>query len=150
MNKFFKVAAVLLTMFGSAEVATAQQLNLTTNPNDPVTGLPPAQWAAMEARYLQLGTLVGTPYVAVMNATSEELTLTCDKWTIVGANVYKSVVGNPAALKPFSITIIKTNEFDGYCKDGVVGHPQFGNVIRGQLNDTNGSFTDATLVTFLR
>lgn len=70
------------------------------------------------------------------------------KWELVGHNVYSSVRGNPPEIKPFSITYIKTKDFDGYCKQGVVGHTSLGKTITGRLTSSDGSFTKATTILF--
>jgi hypothetical protein len=86
--------------------------------------------------------------VLIVSSFPVPLTVTCSKWTIVGPDVYKSVKGNPAELKPFSVTYIKTNEFDGYCKDGVIGHYGIGKQVIGRLSSSDGSFTHATTILF--
>lgn len=153
MKNIFKIAALALALSGPfvmTETALAQSINITKKVNDPVTGLAPAEWLAMIGQYIQPEAIVGKPEVIMINATPDSLTVSCDKWIIVGPKVYKSVEGNPRSLKPFSITPINTNEFDGYCKNGVTGTPSFGTTVIGRLNDANGNFTNATVVTFIR
>ncbi len=137
-------------MIGSLAAAPGAhaQLKLNMSANDPVTGLAPAEWEQLVSHMVNADALVGDPGVLVISSVPTPLTVTCDKWEIVGHNVYKSVKGNPEEIKPFSITFIKTNDFDGYCKQGVVGHTPLGKTIIGKLNNGNGSFTDATVILF--
>jgi hypothetical protein len=153
MKNIVKTTAVLFGItFAVAcmQPVSAEGITLTKHTNDPVTNLPPDQWLAMISQYLQPEAIVGKPEVVAINATSEFLTVTCDKWTIVGPKVEKHVTGNPRELKPFSITLINTESFDGYCTMGVIGHPTIGASITGELNDSAGNFTNATVVTFIR
>jgi hypothetical protein len=147
MKRILALATVITTL-AICNPAPAQTLNLDISPNDPVTGLPPAKWLLLVGKMIHAEALVGLPQVLFINATPEAMTVTCSKWQIVGTQPYKSVAGNPAELKPFSITPVRTNEFDGYCKEGVVGHTQSGDTIRGRLNDADGSFSNATVVVF--
>lgn len=135
------IAALLL----STATASAQ-LHINTNENDTITGLAPPAWLDMVTSILDCSALDGVDEVCVVNDTNRELTVTCDKWTLVGNDPYKSVRGNPPSLKPFSATVIRTNEFDGYCESGVIGHPKAGHTYTAKLN--GGSFTHSTVITF--
>ena len=84
----------------------------------------------------------------VVSSLPVPVTVTCDRWELVGPTSTTSVQGNPAELKPFSVTYIKTKEFDGYCKQGVVGHYGIGKTIVGKLTSSDGSFTEATTILF--
>jgi hypothetical protein len=124
------------------------QLKLNVIANDPVTGLAPAEWEQLVGRMVDVQALVGDPGVMIVSSMPVPVTITCDRWTLVGTDVYKSVKGNPSEIKPFSITYIKTKEFDGYCKAGVVGHFGIGKTINGALTSSDGSFTNATVILF--
>jgi hypothetical protein len=140
---------ILATVALAAFVAPAwAQLKLNVTANDPVTGLAPAEWEQLVGHILNAQAMVGDPGVLVVSSLPVPLTVTCDKWEIVGPNVYKSVQGNPAELKPFSVTYIKTKDFDGYCKQGVIGHYGIGKTIVGKLTSSDGSFTEATTILF--
>jgi hypothetical protein len=110
--------------------------------------LAPAEWEQLVGNMLNTQALVGDPGVLVVSSLPVPVTVTCDKWQLVGPDVYKSVHGNPAELKPFSITYIKTKEFDGYCAQGVIGHYGVGKTIVGKLTSNDGSFTNATTILF--
>ena len=144
MRKFILAAAALAALTAPAFA----QLKLNVNANDPVTGLAPADWEQLVGHILNAQAIVGDPGVLVVSSLPVPVTVTCDKWELVGPNVYKSVAGNPAELKPFSVTYIKTKDFDGYCKQGVVGHYGIGKTIVGKLTSSNGSFTEATTILF--
>ena len=144
MRKFILAAAALAALAAPA----VAQLKLNVNANDPVTGLGPADWEQLVGHILNAQAMVGDPGVLVVSSLPVPLTVTCDKWEIVGPNVYKSVQGNPAELKPFSVTYIKTKDFDGYCKQGVIGHYGIGQTIVGRLTSSDGSFTNATTILF--
>nr|WP_294553137.1 hypothetical protein [uncultured Rhodopila sp.] len=144
MRKFILAAAALAALTAPAFA----QLKLNVNANDPVTGLAPADWEQLVGHILNAQAIVGDPGVLVVSSLPVPVTVTCDRWELVGPNVYKSVQGNPAELKPFSVTYIKTKDFDGYCKQGVVGHYGIGKTIVGKLTSSNGSFTEATTILF--
>ena len=144
MRKIILAAAVLSVLTAPASA----QLKLNVNANDPVTGLAPADWEQLVGHILNTQALVGDPGVLMVSSLPVSVTVTCDKWEIVGPNVYKSVQGNPAELKPFSVTYVKTKDFDGYCKQGVIGHYGIGKTIVGKLTSSDGSFTEATTILF--
>jgi hypothetical protein len=107
----------------------------------------PEEWQKMLQKSLRLSTFTGEPWIMAINATGDELTVTCDgKWTIVGPNPYKSVSKNPASLAPYSITPIHTGDFEGYCKT-LTGQGGF-NSYEGKLNAGVGNFASSTLVMF--
>ncbi len=143
--KKIMLATIALTALAAPAFA---QLKLNINTNDPATGLAPAEWEQLVGNMLNTQALVGDPGVLVVSSLPVPVTVTCDKWELVGPDVYKSVHGNPAELKPFSITYIKTKEFDGYCKEGVIGHYGVGKTIVGKLTSTDGTFTNATTILF--
>lgn len=143
------VASVAMLALGTlAAVPSQAQLKLNVVTNDPVTGLPPEQWEQLVAGIIHAEALDGDPGVLVVSSLAVPVTVTCDKWPLVGTNVYKSVKGNPSELKPFSVTYIKTADFDGYCKNGIVGHTSLGREILGKLTSSDGSFTHATVILF--
>jgi hypothetical protein len=144
MRQFILAAAALAALTAPAFA----QLKLNVNANDPVTGLAPADREQLVGHILNARAIVGDPGVLVVSSLPVPVTVTCDKWEVVGPNVYKSVQGNPAELKPFSVTYIKTKDFDGYCKQGVVGHYAIGKTIVGKLTSSDGSFTSATTILF--
>jgi hypothetical protein len=144
MRKIILAAAALAALAAPASA----QLKLNVNANDPVTGLAPADWEQLVGHILNAQSLVGDSGVLVVSSLPVPVTVTCDKWELVGPNVYKSVQGNPAELKPFSVTYIKTKDFDGYCKQGVIGHYGIGKTIVGKLTSSDGSFTQATTILF--
>jgi hypothetical protein len=138
------IAALLSVSLGSASA----QLHLNTSTSDPVTGLSPAEWEQMVGHIVDGHALVGDPGVLVISSVPAALTVTCDKWELVGPNAYSSVKGNPQEIKPFSITYIKTKGFDGYCKGGVIGHAGIGKTVTGRLDAASGSFSDSTVILF--
>jgi len=145
MNRL-RVFAFLLT--GALAGPAAAELHIhKADTTDPVTGLGPAEWEAVVGGILHPEALVGDPGVMVVSSVSVPLTVTCDRWTLVGPSVYSSVKGNPTELKPFSVTYIKTRDFDGYCRTGLVGHSGIGRNYTGHLSVPD-SFTDSTTVLF--
>lgn len=124
------------------------QLHVNTNTNDPITGLDAPAWEVMIQNIIDGGGLIGEPGVLAVNSTPNDLTVTCDTWELVGDNVYKSVRGNPARLRPFSVTYIRTEGFDGYCKDGLVGHTRMNRTYTATLNSSDHTFKNATIITF--
>ena len=144
MKKLLMASVFAMLVTGAAQA----QLALHTSTNDPLTGLPPAEWEQMVSHILDASGVRHEPGVIVVSSLSEPITVTCDKWQLVGPDVYKSVRGNPTEIKPFSITYMKTQEFDGYCKAGVVAHGTMGKTMTGHLDAANGSFSDSTVVLF--
>jgi hypothetical protein len=142
------IALVLATAFNPIR-ASAQDFNVDVNQNDPITGLSPPKWLKFALRIVHPEALVGLPVVLMINDTPEAITVNCGRWEIVGTQPYKSVHGNPSELKPFSITPIRTNEFDGYCtqKGSLVGSSLTNQYI-GRMNDSEGNFSNATVVIF--
>ncbi|HKM65251.1 MAG TPA: hypothetical protein VJY39_22455 [Acidisphaera sp.] len=147
MRNILLASIVALGALAAAPAADAQ-LRLNIQTTDPVTGLEPAQWEQLVDHMVNAEALVGDPGVLIISSMPVPLTITCDKWELVGHNLYSSVRGNPAEIKPFSITYIKTKDFDGYCKQGVVGHTSLGKTITGRLTSSDGSFTNATTILF--
>lgn len=135
-----------VTMMSIAPAAA--QLAIRTQSSDIVTGLSPGDWEALIGKIVNGQALVGDPGILVVSSLPVPITVTCDKWELVGQNVDKSVRGNPSELKPFSVTYIKTKDFDGYCKNSIVGHYGLGRSVIGKLTSVDGSFTKATLVLF--
>jgi hypothetical protein len=124
------------------------QLKINTPNVDPLTGLAPADWEAMVGRLLNVDAIVGEPGVIIISSVPVPLTVTCDRWEIVGRNVYKSVAGNPAEIRPFTLSFVKTHEFDGYCKNGVMGRTALGRVYVGRMTSSDGTFSNATTILF--
>jgi len=152
MNKVFTLALAAALAFGpvagvAGMSASAQEMNLETNPNDPVTGFAPAKWLKLALKMIEPSSLVGKPMVLAINATPEPLTVKCGGYVIVGAQPYKSVVGNPTQLMPFKVTPIRTEEFNTYCskKGSLIGTSMNGTVL-GWMNAE--SFNDSTIVVF--
>ena len=142
-----RVLFALAALFALATPALAQ-LNIETSTKDKLTGLDSAAWETMISRIVNGSALVGIDAVLAVNSTPEELTVTCDDWTLVGDSVYKSVRGNPHALKPYSVTFVKTNDFNGYCKGGLVAHTGLGGNYTAILNASDHSLRNSTVVTF--
>lgn len=132
----------------SAMPAAHAQVNATVNTKDPATGLGVVEWEQMVSNMINADALIGDQGVLIISSMPVPVTVTCGKWTLVGPNPYKSVKGNPAEVKPFSVTYIKTREFDGYCKQGVVAHTKLGKTVIGKLTSNDGTFKNATVVLF--
>ncbi|CAM6053356.1 unnamed protein product [Sphagnum tenellum] len=125
------------------------QIKLNTNTNDPATNATPSEWENLIGNIINADALVGEDGVLVVSSLSVPITLvTCDRWTLVGTDVYKTVRGNPATLKPFSVTYIKTKDFADECKDGVVGHYGLNKTIVGKLDSTDGTFKNSKVIVF--
>jgi len=114
---------------------------------DPQTD--PTQWTQMLQKSLKLQTFQGQPWIMAINATPDEITVTCDgKWTMVGPEPYKTLKGNPVSLQPWSITPIHaTSDFEGYCSK-LIGQGNF-NSYNGVLNGGATNFNNSTLLMFV-
>ncbi len=146
-TKLMRVLAPLAfaALIGSGAHA---QLHIRAATTDPITGLDPAGWEEMVSHMLNGQALIGDAGVLIVSSLPEPITVTCDKWTLVGPDPYSSVRGNPAMIKPFSITYIKTRDFDGYCTHGVVGHAGIGRTYTGHLDAADGTFKRSTIILF--
>jgi hypothetical protein len=89
MKRVFLATLMLAAAFAPAH---AQGLNIgaTDGANDPLTGLPPADWIKLATNLVNGKSVVGKPLIFMVNATGKELsTVTCDgKWTLVGPKPY--------------------------------------------------------------
>jgi hypothetical protein len=121
------------------------QVKPNVSKNDPNTGLNSQDWLNMVGNIVNGTALVGIDGVLFVNALPVPVTVTCDKWTLVGPNPYNKK--NPSALAPFSVTFVQTQGFNGYCKAGVVGHAGV-RTLTAKLDAADGSFTDSTIITF--
>lgn len=133
-------AAVILCGIGSASA----QLNIKTSANDPLTGLPVDQWTYLITHAVNGAAVVGKPEVFMVNPTNESLTVNCGKWILVGGKPY--IDGNPAVLPPWTVTIVGTQGFDGYCKDGVDALSSSGLSYHGALISPDGTFSNTTFI----
>ena len=129
MLKFIGSIAIVVALL-SATPAGAQAMRLNLDTKDPVTGLDAATWEALMTREVHADAAAGDDAVLVISSLPVPITLTCDRWSIVGPDVYKSVRGNPAKIEPFSVTYIKTKDFDGYCAEGIIGHARHQDLYR--------------------
>jgi hypothetical protein len=143
MRKILLAAGLLCGLLATAQ---AQQVQMKTNLNDPVTGLEAETWATMARKIIDAKSIVGKPLVYMVNATSDELTVNCDRWELVGSKPY--IKGNPNLLRPFSVTLVAVDGFDGYCKNGVVAQTVTGELYQGSLNAPDQSFSNSTFITF--
>ena len=146
MKKILAIVALVAT--ATLAQAQAQGLKLNQMSTDPVTGLGPSEWEALVGRMVNAESIVGEPGVIVISSVPVALTVTCDRWEIVGRNVYKSVAGNPSEIRPFTVNYVKTHEFDGYCKQGVLGRTALGRTYVGRMTSSDGTFTNATVILF--
>lgn len=140
----FSMLVAMMVVSGVGESAMAQN-KPTISKTDPITGLTSAEWMTMVGNILEGQSLIGIDGVLMINPLPTPVTVTCDRWTLVGPNPY--IKANPAALKPFSVTFVQTKGFDGYCKSGVVGHSGVRS-LTAKLDAANGSFSESTIITF--
>lgn len=143
-------ACAAAALLGPASPARAQQIQLEADDFDPVTKLKAEQWIRVMTRTINGPSVTGRPEVFMLNATGEPLTVKCDRWVLVGPPnaVASDVKGNPSALPPWKITIVHTEKFDGYCKDGLTGLSESGRVYKAAVVSPDNTFTNATVVTF--
>lgn len=142
------LALTTMFLFFTTPLAHAQ-LNVTISTVDPMTKLPPDQWVYLQTHTINGASVIGRPEVFMVNATGEDLPLVmCEKWQIVGPKVYKSVEGNPTSLPAWKTSIVHTEEFDGYCKNGLIAQSSTGQTFKGSIISSDGSFTNATFIIF--
>ena len=141
MRRYLLAAAV-----AAIPLVAHAQLNLTVSMKEPVTGLDSDTWATLARNVVDGTSLLGKPEVYVVNATPFELVVNCDKWQLVGPKPY--IDANPHSLRPWKVTEINVKGFDGYCKDGTNAISSNGDTYYGALTSADGSFTNATFITF--
>lgn len=149
-----RVFSLVLAMAAISVVAPAesraQGLNLSAvqTANDPLTGLSPDQWVKLATNLVNGKAVVGKPEIFMINATGKELSaVTCDsKWQLVGPNPY--VKSAPGSLPTWKVTLVPTEGFDGYCKISIVAQSDDGTLYKANLVSTDGTFTNATFLTF--
>jgi hypothetical protein len=152
MRKFlFGLTAIVMFAAGFlAMPSPAQaQLDISVSANDPLTKLPPDKWVYVMTHEINGSVLIGKPLVYVLNPNPESLTVMCGKWQLVGPMPDKAVKGNPHELPAWKMTMISTDQFDGYCKDGVVGMSSSGERFVGKLTSMDETFSNATFITML-
>ena len=148
MRRFLLASTFVVVAAGAmvlASPANAQQVKPNISKHDPNTGLSSQDWLSMIGNILNGSALVGIDGVLMVNPLPTPVTVTCDKWTLVGPNPY--IKANPSVLAPFSVTFVQTKGFDGYCKAGVVGRSGV-RTLTAKLDGANGSFTESTIITF--
>lgn len=159
MRKFLLASTAILALLATPAVsgnwspdeAQAQTIKITTNDVDPVTGLHADDWLTMMKREINGAPIIGQPYVYMLNATSEPLTVMCQTWQLVGPKPY--IEGAPRSLPPFTATIVPTQGFDGYCKDNagnalVTAESSIGDTYRGTVVSSDNTFTNAIFISF--
>jgi hypothetical protein len=148
---FLLTGSIAISGNFSPDEAQAQSIKIMTNDKDPVTGLDAADWLSMMKREINGAPVVGQPYVFMLNATPNPLTVMCQTWQLVGPKPYIS--GAPSSLPPFTATVVPTNGFDGYCKDEagnaqVMAESSTGDVYKGAVVSSDGTFTNAIFISF--
>jgi hypothetical protein len=143
MRSFLYTCALLGCLATSAH---AQKIQMNVNPNDPLTSLDPDTWATVVKKIIDAKSIIGRSAVYMVNATHEDLTVSCDKWQLVGDKPY--IKGNPNILHSFTVALVFADGFDGYCKNGVVGQTTNGELYSGVMNSPDRTFSGSTFVTF--
>lgn len=147
MRKFLLMAAVAAIGLVGVHNANAQLKMNPTSANEPLTGLSPEQWVYLAEHLVNGKPVIGKPLVYMVNASGEELaSVVCDRWVLVGNKPY--IEGNPASLPAWQVTLVGTEGFDGYCKDGVTAQTATGNIYKGTLNSPDHTFGNATFIIF--
>lgn len=154
--KFGKIFALCVGLAFSAMVfpgvtpAPAQGLDLSTVAStvDPLTKLPPDKWVTLATNLINGKAVVGRPEVFMINATGQELnSVICDgRWQLVGPKPY--IEGAPGNLPAWRVTLVPTKGFDGYCKKDIIGQSDNGVLYKATLVSVDGTFTNATFITF--
>ena len=146
LNKTMCAAAVVASLMTAECRSACAQLAIAIDTKDPLTKLSSDQWAYMMAREVNGASVLGRPEVIMLNATPDPLTVYCGRWTLVGPQPYDKQ--NPNVLPPWTASLVHTDGFDGYCKSGVDAHTPSGESITGNLTSNDGSFSNATFITF--
>jgi hypothetical protein len=133
-----------------ATPAMAQlNLNSVQSTKDPLTGLDAVQWIKLATNLVDGSAVVGKPLIYMLNGTGKELTaVTCDgRYQLVGPKPY--IKDAPGKLKPWRATIVPTTGFDGYCKKSITAQSDDGVTYESKLVSSDGTFTNATFLTFM-
>ena len=126
------------------------QLDIQVSNVDPLTKLPPDKWIYLSTHMVNGASVIGRPEVFLVNATGQSLiSISCDgKWQLVGNNVDSHVRGNVAQVPAWSVTLVHTESFDGYCKVGLDAQSADGQIYHGALISPDKTFSNATFITF--
>jgi hypothetical protein len=149
MKRLFLIPLLAAAM-AFATVPAKAQINLGAGDSkvDPVTQLPPEQWAQLATKIMNGKSIVGKPEIFVINATGVELSaVTCDgKWQLVGPKPY--IEDAPNSLPAWKITLVPTKGFDGYCKTAILAQSDNGALYKAALVSVDGTFTNAAFLVF--
>lgn len=145
-------AAIATMAIGTMPAAHAQGLDLSTVQSavDPITKLPPDKWVTLAINLINGKAVVGKPQVFMINATGQELnSVICDgRWQLVGPKPY--IKDAPGNLPAWKVTVVPTEGFDGYCKKDIIGQSDSGVLYPARLVSVDGTFSNATFITFLK
>lgn len=153
LNSIFLASTIMAATFVASERASqAQGLNLSAVQSavDPLTKLPPDQWITLATSLINGKAVVGKPMVYMINATGQELnSVICDnEWQLVGPKPY--IKDAPGNLPAWKVTVVPTKGFDGYCRTAIVAQSDSGVTYKATLVSADGSFTNASFITFLK
>lgn len=114
----------------------------------------PAEWVESIKDQINPSTLKGIPYVYVINGTGHDLTsLACDgRYELIGPSSDKAVHDvnqRLVVLKAWTIALISTNKFDGYCKKSLMATSDRGDEYPTKLVSPDGTFSNALYITIM-
>ena len=127
------------------------QLNIDTSVLEPMTKLPPEKWVFMMTKFVNATNVIGKDAVYMVNATGEDIaTVTCGDYQLVGPKPYITNNKNlsaPVSLPKWTVTVVPSETFNTYCKNGVDGTSNAGRY-HGTLNAADHTFVNSTFVVF--
>ena len=138
MHKFNTLAAATVILLSFATPSQAQA---------------PTAIPTVKAR---LEHLSGTSMILIISTLSSEIvSITCDKWTMLGIKSYKGQneftipAAGSAGVPGVAVALMESKGFDGYCKnpDSIKAHTDDGDFI-GTLDRGAGNWTESTKLTF--
>ena len=147
----FRSVTAALAICTVATSVSAQEVKLDTNIIDPRTHLSAEKWINLATHILNATPLVGKDSVYMVNATGETLvTVVCRGYQLVGPKPYitsNRTTQTPSNLPAWTVTLIPTEGFNTYCKDGVDAQGAV-DLYHGAPNSADKSFSNSTFVIF--
>lgn len=143
----------LAGLMSTVAPAAHAQLNLEISNVDPLTKLSAEKWAYLVTHVVNATPLLGKDSVYAINATGEDVNVVvCRGYQLVGPKPYitnNKTTNAPSMLPKWTVTLIPTESFNDYCKNGVDGNSNAGSY-HAVITSSDKTFANATFITFMK
>jgi len=155
MRRLFTAVMVSVTLLSITMIpissARTQGLNIEISDVEPITKLPPEKWIYLITHMINADPIIGKSSVYAINATGEDLSsVVCRGYFLVGTKPYitnNATTNAPASLPKWKATLIPTEGFNTYCKNGVDATGATSSY-HGRLTAADQSFSESSFVIF--